>query len=199
MKEGLLVVISGPAGVGKGTVVGRLLEKNANIKLSISKTTRKPRPGEKEGISYFFVSREQFEDDIRNDNLLEYAEYNKNYYGTPKDFVLDTLKKGFDVILEIETQGALKIKSKFEDAVLIFILPPSMQELYNRLKKRATETDQEIEARMNIARGEIRLLQEYDYCVVNDDVDKAVEAIEKIIEVEKLKTKRFDIESFLKE
>ncbi|WAM32597.1 guanylate kinase [Caldicellulosiruptor naganoensis] len=199
MKEGLLIVISGPAGVGKGTVVGRLLERNPNIKLSISKTTRKPRPDEKEGISYFFVSREQFEDDIKNDNLLEYAEYNNNYYGTPKDFVLETLKKGFDVILEIETQGALKIKSKFEDAVLIFMLPPSMQELYNRLKKRATETEEEIEARMNIARGEIKLLPKYDYCVVNDDVDKAVEAIEKIIEVEKLKTRRFDIQSFLKE
>lgn len=199
MKEGLLIVISGPAGVGKGTVVGKLLERNPNIKLSISKTTRKPRPGEKEGVNYFFVSRQQFEDDIKNDNLLEYAEYNNNYYGTPKDFVLETLKKGFDVILEIETQGALKVKSTFEDAVLIFILPPSMEELYKRLKKRATETEDEIEARLNIARGEIRLLPKYDYCVVNDDVDKAVEAIEKIIEVEKLRTRRFDVQSFLKE
>lgn len=199
MKEGLLIVISGPAGVGKGTIVGKLLEKNPNIKLSISKTTRKPRPGEKEGVNYFFVSRQQFEDDIKNNNLLEYAEYNNNYYGTPKDFVLETLKKGFDVILEIETQGALKVKSIFEEAVLIFILPPSMEELYNRLKKRATETEEEIEARLNIARGEIRLLPKYDYCVVNDDIDKAVETIEKIIEVEKLRTRRFDVQSFLKE
>ncbi|ABP67671.1 guanylate kinase [Caldicellulosiruptor changbaiensis] len=199
MKEGLLIVISGPAGVGKGTVVGKLLERNPNIKLSISKTTRKPRPGEREGVNYFFVSRQQFEDDIKNDNFLEYAEYNNNYYGTPKDFVLETLKNGFDVILEIETQGALQVKSTFEDAVLIFILPPSMKELYNRLKKRATETEEEIEARLNIARGEIRLLPKYDYCVINDNVDKAVEAIEKIIEVEKLRTRRFDVQSFLKE
>ncbi|WP_039764447.1 guanylate kinase [Caldicellulosiruptor sp. F32] len=199
MKEGLLIVISGPAGVGKGTVVGKLLERNPNIKLSISKTTRKPRPGEREGVNYFFVSRQQFEDDIKNHNFLEYAEYNNNYYGTPKDFVLETLKKGFDVILEIETKGALQVKSTFEDAVLIFILPPSMKELYNRLKKRATETEEEIEARLNIARGEIRLLPKYDYCVINDNVDKAVEAIEKIIEVEKLRTRRFDVQSFLKE
>lgn len=199
MNQGLLIVISGPAGVGKGTVVGRLLERNPNIKLSISKTTRKPRPGEKEGINYFFVSREQFEDDIKNNNLLEYAEYNNNFYGTPKDFVLETLEKGFDVILEIETQGALKVKSAFEDAILIFILPPSMEELYKRLKKRATETEEEIEARLNIARGEIKFLPKYDYCIVNDEVDKAVEKIEKIIEVEKLRTKRFDLQSFLKE
>ncbi|WP_271629792.1 guanylate kinase [Caldicellulosiruptor sp. DIB 104C] len=199
MKEGLLIVISGPAGVGKGTVVGKLLERNPNIKLSISKTTRKPRPGEREGVNYFFVSRQQFEDDIKNHNFLEYAEYNNNYYGTPKDFVLETLKNGFDVILEIETKGALQVKSTFEDAVLIFILPPSMKELYNRLKKRATETEEEIEARLNIARGEIRLLPKYDYCVINDNVDKAVEAIEKIIEVEKLRTRRFDVQSFLRE
>lgn len=112
---------------------------------------------------------------------------------------METLKNGFDVILEIETQGALQVKSTFEDAVLIFILPPSMKELYNRLKKRATETEEEIEARLNIARGEIRLLPKYDYCVINDNVDKAVEAIEKIIEVEKLRTRRFDVQSFLKE
>lgn len=113
MREGLLIVISGPAGTGKGTVVGRLLEKNPNIKLSISKTTRKPRPGEKEGVNYFFVSREQFEEEIKNERFLEYAEYNNNYYGTPKDFVFEALGKGYDVILEIETKGALQIKKYF--------------------------------------------------------------------------------------
>lgn len=199
MREGLLIVISGPAGTGKGTVVGRLLEKNPNIKLSISKTTRKPRPGEKEGVNYFFVSREQFEEEIKNERFLEYAEYNNNYYGTPKDFVFEALEKGFDVILEIETQGALKIKKAFSDAVLIFLLPPSIEELYRRLVKRGTESEDEIRARLEIAKNEIKLVPEYDYCVINDNVDDAAEKIQKIIEVEKLKSRRFDIQSFLKE
>ena len=199
MREGLLIVISGPAGTGKGTVVGRLLEKNPNIKLSISKTTRKPRPGEKEGVNYFFVSREQFEEEIKNERFLEYAEYNNNYYGTPKDFVFEALEKGFDVILEIETQGALKIKKAFSDAVLIFLLPPSIEELYKRLVKRGTESEDEIRARLEIAKNEIKLVPEYDYCVINDNVDDAAEKIQKIIEVEKLKSRRFDIQSFLKE
>ncbi|ADQ40532.1 guanylate kinase [Caldicellulosiruptor acetigenus I77R1B] len=199
MREGLLIVISGPAGTGKGTVVGKLLEKNPNIKLSISKTTRKPRPGEKEGVNYFFVSREQFEEEIKNERFLEYAEYNNNYYGTPKDFVFEALEKGFDVILEIETQGALKIKKAFSDAVLIFLLPPSIEELYRRLVKRGTESEDEIKARLEIAKNEIKLVPEYDYCVINDNVDDAAEKIQKIIEVEKLKSRRFDIQSFLKE
>jgi len=199
MRNGLLIVISGPAGTGKGTVVGRLLEKNPNIKLSISKTTRKPRPGEKEGVNYFFVSREQFEEEIKNERFLEYAEYNNNYYGTPKDFVFETLEKGFDVILEIETKGALQIKKVFSDAVLIFLLPPSIEELYKRLLKRGTESEDEIKARLEIAKNEIKLVPEYDYCVINDNVDDAAEKIQKIIEVEKLKSRRFDIQSFLKE
>jgi guanylate kinase len=199
MREGLLIVISGPAGTGKGTVVGKLLEKNPNIKLSISKTTRKPRPGEKEGVNYFFVSREQFEEEIKNERFLEYAEYNNNYYGTPKDFVFEALEKGFDVILEIETKGALQIKKVFSDAVLIFLLPPSIEELYKRLVKRGTESEDEIRARLEIAKNEIKLVPEYDYCVINDNVDDAAEKIQKIIEVEKLKSRRFDIQSFLKE
>jgi guanylate kinase len=199
MREGLLIVISGPAGTGKGTVVGRLLEKNPNIKLSISKTTRKPRPGEKEGVNYFFVSREQFEEEIKNERFLEYAEYNNNYYGTPKDFVFEALEKGYDVILEIETKGALQIKKVFSDAVLIFLLPPSIEELYKRLVKRGTESEDEIRARLEIAKNEIKLVPEYDYCVINDNVDDAAEKIQKIIEVEKLKSRRFDIQSFLKE
>jgi len=199
MRNGLLIVISGPAGTGKGTVVGKLLEKNPNIKLSISKTTRKPRPGEKEGVNYFFVSREQFEEEIKNERFLEYAEYNNNYYGTPKDFVFEALEKGFDVILEIETKGALQIKKVFSDAVLIFLLPPSIEELYKRLVKRGTESEDEIKARLEIAKNEIKLVPEYDYCVINDNVDDAAEKIQKIIEVEKLKSRRFDIQSFLKE
>jgi len=199
MRNGLLIVISGPAGTGKGTVVGKLLEKNPNIKLSISKTTRKPRPGEKEGVNYFFVSREQFEEEIKNERFLEYAEYNNNYYGTPKDFVFETLEKGFDVILEIETKGALQIKKVFSDAVLIFLLPPSIEELYKRLVKRGTESEDEIKARLEIAKNEIKLVPEYDYCVINDNVDDATEKIQKIIEVEKLKSRRFDIQRFLKE
>jgi len=199
MRNGLLIVISGPAGTGKGTVVGKLLEKNPNIKLSISKTTRKPRPGEKEGVNYFFVSREQFEEEIKNERFLEYAEYNNNYYGTPKDFVFETLEKGFDVILEIETKGALQIKKVFSDAVLIFLLPPSIEELYKRLVKRGTESEDEIKARLEIAKNEIKLVPQYDYCVINDNVDDATEKIQKIIEVEKLKSRRFDIQRFLKE
>lgn len=196
--RGLLIVLSGPAGVGKGTIVGRLIENNPNIKLSISKTTRKPRPGEIDGVNYFFVSKDRFWEEIQNGNFLEYTEYNNNFYGTPKDFVMDMLKEGYDVLLEIETNGALNVKSTFSDAVLIFILPPSLDQLYKRLKGRGTETEQEIEARLNIAKKEISLIDKYDYCVVNDDIEEAVRKIEKIIEVEKLRTKYFNIQSFLK-
>jgi len=150
-------------------------------------------------VNYFFVSREQFEEEIKNENFLEYAEYNNNYYGTPKDFVLESLRKGFDVILEIETKGALKIKKAFSDAVLIFLLPPSLEELHRRLVKRGTESEDEIKARLEIAKNEIKLVPEYDYCIINDNVDDAAEKIQKIIEVEKLKSRRFDIQSFLEE
>jgi len=176
-----------------------LVEKNPSIKLSISKTTRKPRPTEKDGVNYFFVSKEDFIKDIECGNLLEYAEYNNNFYGTPKDFVLSMLNCGYDVILEIETCGALKVKSNFKDAVLIFILPPSMDELYRRLKGRGTECEEEIQSRLRIAKNEIRSIDRYDYCVINDDVDEAVKTISNIIYAEKLRTKYFDVKNFLKE
>jgi len=195
--RGILIVISGPAGVGKGTVVSKILERNPEIKLSISKTTRNPRFNEVNGVNYFFTSKEEFIRDIEEDNLLEYAEYNNNFYGTPKDFVFNMLNEGFDVILEIETKGALDVKKRFPDSILIFILPPSMNELYKRLKGRGTETDDEILSRMKIAENEIKKIYQYDYFVINDSIDKTVFAIENIIFAEKQRTKRFDLNSFI--
>ncbi|MEZ0535784.1 guanylate kinase [Caldicellulosiruptoraceae bacterium PP1] len=197
--KGVLYIISGPAGVGKGTIVSNLIKKNSNLKLSISKTTRKPRFNEIDGVNYFFTTKEDFEKEIKEGNFLEYAIYNNNYYGTPKDFVLKTLNEGHDVILEIETQGALSVKQNFDDSVLIFILPPSLTELKNRLYKRGTETDDEINARLNIAQKEIEKIHLYDYFIINDYLDNAVDIVEKIIIAEKQRTKRFDVKQFLKE
>ena len=143
-KKGLLIVLSGPSGAGKGTIAKALLRNENNIKLSISTTTRKPRVGETDGKNYFFTTIEKFKNLIEEDKLLEWAKVYDNYYGTPKDFVLKNIEEGFDVILEIDIQGALKVKDKFPEGVFVFILPPSMEELKNRIKKRGTETEEEI-------------------------------------------------------
>lgn len=192
MKKGKLIVISGFSGSGKGTIVNNLLQIN-NFKLSISATTRKKREYEIENEHYFFLSNEQFEQMIKNDELLEYAIYNNEYYGTPKKFVLDNLDSGINVLLEIEYQGALKIKKKFEDAILIFIITKTAKELYSRLKKRNTETDIQIKERMETSLKEITFINNYDYVVVNDTVEDATNDIVNILNNKSVRNFDYDI------
>lgn len=189
-EKGLLVVLSGPAGVGKGTVCSALRAKETDIHYSVSATTRSPREGEVDGVNYFFKSREQFEQMIANDELLEWAEYVGNYYGTPVDFVKDTLNAGKDIILEIEVQGALKVREKFPEGVFVFLIPPSLTELRNRIVGRGTETEDVINKRMTVARAEIDMLKKYDYVVENDEVSLAVERIKSIVTAEHCKRER---------
>lgn len=185
--KGLLLVISGFSGAGKGTVVKRLLEQHNDYALSISATTRSPREGEQDGREYFFKSKEEFEKMIEASELIEYARYVDNYYGTPKAYVEEQLKEGKNVILEIEIQGALNIKSMFQDAVLLFIMPPSAKELERRLVGRGTEDEATIRARLSRASEEAQGVENYNYIVINDDVDACVETIDSIVKSEKRK------------
>lgn len=189
--KGLLMIISGFSGAGKGTVVNHLLNKYGDFyALSISATTRTPREGEVCGREYFFKTIEEFEAMISNDELIEYARYVDNYYGTPKDYVEEKLSEGCNVILEIEIQGALKVKKIFPEAVLIFLFPPTVQELEKRLKNRGTETDQVITERMYRACKEIESAYDYDYIVINDDIEDCSDTIHGIINAEKLNVSR---------
>jgi len=190
MNKGLLIVLSGPSGVGKGTVCSALRQKTTDLIYSVSATTRAPRPGEVDGVNYFFKSRQDFESMISRDELLEWAEYVGNYYGTPSQFVRSTMESGKDVFLEIEVQGAMKVKSKFPDAVFIFLAPPSLAELEKRITGRGTDDEQVIRQRMNVAIDEIRLMEQYDYIVVNDEIDCACGRIMSIIEAEHCKRER---------
>lgn len=183
MRKGLLVVVSGPSGAGKGTVCKELI-KSINIQLSISATTRKPRKGEVNGINYFFTPKEDFIQKINDDRFLEYAKVYNNYYGTYKEYVLDEINKGKDVLLEIDIQGALKVKEKYPEGVFIFLLPPSMKELRNRIVGRGSETQESLEMRYNSALKEISYVDKYNYYVVNDKVETAVDRIRTIIEAE---------------
>ena len=188
MKEkGLLLVISGFSGAGKGTVVKRLLELHNDYALSISATTRSPREGEQNGREYFFKSTEEFESMIDNSELIEYAKYVSNYYGTPKAYVEEQLEAGKNVILEIEIQGALNIKKMYPDAVLLFIMPPSAEELERRLVGRGTEDEATIKARLQRASDEAKGVENYNYIVINDKVDDCFEAIHSIVNSEKRK------------
>ncbi|MFC3748779.1 guanylate kinase [Paenibacillus sp. GCM10012306] len=187
MSKGLLIILSGPSGVGKGTVCTALRPKMPELIYSVSATTRSPRAGEEDGVNYFFKSREQFLSMIEADQLLEYAEYVGNYYGTPRDFVEQTLESGKDIILEIEVQGALKVKEKFPEGIFVFLLPPSMDELKDRIRGRGTEHPDVINHRMSVAEDEINLMQHYDYAVVNDEIDLACKRIESIIIAEHCK------------
>jgi guanylate kinase len=189
-KKGLLIVLSGPSGAGKGTICKALMEKEKDLKLSISATTRPPRSGEIEGKNYFFKTEEEFEKMIENDSFLEWAKVYDHYYGTPKDFVLKNLDEGNDVVLEIDIQGALKIKEKFPEGIFIFILPPSMEELKNRIKKRGTETEEEIIKRFKSAYEELNYVSRYNYVVINDSIEEAVEKIRAIIIAEKCRVDR---------
>ncbi len=189
-QKGLLVVVSGPSGTGKGTVCKKLLSQRDNVRYSVSATTRKPREGEIEGQSYFFVSESNFLDMIKNDALIEWDKYCDNYYGTPKSYVDSCMEKGVDIILEITVEGALEIKQKYPDSVLIFILPPSFDELRRRIESRATECSEVIEKRMQKAVSEIKYVSKYDYLILNDSVEQAVLNIEKVLDSERLKPSR---------
>lgn len=174
MTKGLLIIYSGPSGVGKGTILAPIIQKHSGeVTLSISATTRKPRPGELEGIHYHFVSREQFEGMINAGEMLEYAEYNGNYYGTPKKFVQQRLDEGKNVILEIETRGAAQIKKLCPEALSVFVLPPSFGALRERLLNRATETEQQVRGRIEAAKREIALAYDYDFVIINDDLESS--------------------------
>jgi len=182
----MLVIISGPSGSGKGTVVNEL-KKNDSYALSISLTTRKPRPGEIEGVSYFFCTVEEFERKRNNNELLEHASFVGNYYGTPRSYVEEQILLGKNVVLEIEVNGALQVKEKFPKSVLIFLIPPTYKELRHRLIKRNTEPSETIEDRMKRAGKEIEQVYKYDYLVVNDTVEKTVEDIHEIVKAERMK------------
>ncbi|TVP87431.1 MAG: guanylate kinase [Alkalicoccus sp.] len=189
-EKGLLIVLSGPSGVGKGTVCGALREQDTDIKYSVSATTRRPREGEVDGINYFFKSKEEFERMIREGEMLEHAQYVNNYYGTPRTYVEEMINKGHDVILEIEVQGALQVKQSFPEGVFIFLMPPSLHELRNRIEGRGTETGDLIDSRMTVAKEEIDLMDNYDYVVENDKVELAVERIKSIVTAENCKKDR---------
>ena len=190
MSKGVLTVVSGFSGAGKGTVMKRLIQKYDDYALSISVTTRKPREGERDGIEYFFKTKEEVETMIENDEFLEYARYVDNYYGTPRFYVEEMLAKGKNVILEIEIQGAMQIKSKNPEAVLVFVTPPSFEELSNRLVGRGTETADVIESRLRRASEEAEGMPSYDYILVNDQVEDCVDRLHQIILSERAKAQR---------
>ena len=187
MKQGKLFVFSGPSATGKGTICRELL-KEPDTWLSVSLTTRAPREGEEHGVHYYFVTREEYDRTVAEDGFLEHAEIYGNAYGTPKRYALEHMAAGEDVILEIEMQGALQIKKAYPDAVLIFVLPPSLKELRSRIRKRGSETEEQIQARMEKTLSEIELLPEYDYFLINDDLDEAIATARSIMKAEHCKT-----------
>lgn len=189
MKKGVLLVVSAPAGCGKDTILEKVLERDNNIFYSVSATSRAMRPGEKDGVSYYFKTREEFEQMINSGELLEYTEYCGNYYGTPKKAVIDMLEQGKDVVLKIEIEGAANVKKIFPEAVMVFILPPSMNELDRRLHKRGTEDEETIKKRLLTAKKELEAAQAYDFAIVNGDLDEAVDSFMSVV-----KGQRFTID-----
>ncbi|MFC7320390.1 guanylate kinase [Halobacillus campisalis] len=189
-EKGILFILSGPSGVGKGTVRKALFDQSTDLRYSISMTTRDPREGEVDGVDYFFKSREEFERLIEQGQLIEHAEYVGNYYGTPKEYVEHTLEQGKDVFLEIEVQGALKVRENFPQGVFVFLIPPSLEELKDRIVSRGTETEEKVKNRLLAAKEEIEMMDAYDYVVVNDQVDSAVKKVQAIVASEHCKRER---------
>jgi len=189
--KGSLIVLSGPSGTGKGTLLAKFKELygSSRVVYSVSDTTRAPRTGEIPDVSYHYITNEEFNEKIANDGYLEYAKYCENQYGTPKKQAMDNLQKGIDVVLEIETVGARKVKANYPDAVMVFVLPPSLDELKRRLVGRGTESMEVIEKRFEAAKEELKLAPLYDYVIVNDDIEKATEKFNSVITAERLKTK----------
>ncbi len=190
--NGLLIVVSGPSGAGKDTICNKLISESDNVWLSISMTSRNPRGNEVEGKEYFFVTKEEFEQRIQNGEFLEYAMYNNNYYGTPKDKIEDYLNKGIDVILVIDIQGAINIKNLIPTALFIFIMPPDMKTLKQRLINRKTESKEKVIDRFKTAYNEINHFKKYNYVVVNDEIDKATNKVKSIIQAEKCRVDRIE-------
>ena len=202
MKKGFLLVISGPSGVGKGTVLHDLMNTQKNLVYSVSATTRDKRDGEIEGVSYFYKSHEEFKQMIDDDQFLEYAHVHNNYYGTPKEFVENKINDGKIVVLEIDVQGAVNVKRNTDNAVFIFLAPPSLSELKNRIVGRGTETENDINLRMKNARKELEYIKYYDYLVINDHINTAINSVNEIINAEKHKVFReedFNIKEILDE
>lgn len=188
-KKGLLLVICGPSGVGKGTVCKELLKRKPEIYLSISATTRQKREGEIDGINYYFINKKKFKEMIENDEFWEFAEVYDNLYGTPKKYVLEHINNGNDVLLEIDIKGALQVKEKYPEGIFIFILPPSMKELRKRIIGRGTDSKESIEKRLKCAFEEIDFIDKYDYYIINDELDKSIDKLISIIEAEKCRVK----------
>lgn len=206
-RKGILIVVSGFSGAGKGTLMKRLVHSYDNYALSVSMTTRSPRPGEAEGKEYFYVTRQEFEHQIENDGLVEYASYCDNYYGTPREYVERQLEKGRDVILEIEIQGALKIKEKFPTALLLFVMPPNAEELKRRLEGRGTESPEVIAQRLGRATEEAEGIENYDYIIINDKLEECVKEMHALVEaahktpdrnVEFINKMRKELEAYVK-
>ena len=192
-KTGQLIVISAPSGAGKGTIIKELIKNDPkNRWLSVSATSRLPRKGDKEGETYYFITKDEFEKRINDGYFLEYTNYAGNYYGTPKGYIKDKINQGFDVILEIEIEGATNIKKLVPEAIFIFIMPPSLKELVRRLKKRGTETNEKIIRRFNAAYKEVNEVTKYNYVVVNDKLEEAVEKVEAILKAEKCRVDRIE-------
>lgn len=184
MRKGKLFVLSGPSGVGKGSICRELFKKIDDVELSISMTTRDAREGEVHGVHYYFVSREEFEANIEAGGFLEYAQTFENYYGTPKAPVIEHLERGRDVLLEIDVKGGMQVKKAYPEAVLIFVLPPTLETLRERLHKRGSESEEKVNQRLSIAMEEMGYLPEYEYFVINDDLMEAVEVVEEIVDAE---------------
>lgn len=183
-KKGLLLVVSGPSGVGKGTICKEYLKTHDDCALSVSATTRAPREGEVDGVNYFFLSQEEFRKRIDNHGFLEHAVFCENYYGTPRDAVMEMIESGKNVILEIEVQGALQVRAHYPEAVFIFVLPPAIEDLEERLRGRGTETQEVISKRLERAKAEFKYIEKYNYVLINDTVENAIERLEAIIQAE---------------